>query len=1100
MRRFAASPLGPAGQRGVFARYLSSNGSASVRAHTVKGSSPLAGGTPGVIGVRREDKNKWERRAPIAPRHVEALVNQGLRVVVQPCTRRVFMDTEYLEVGAEIREDLSECAAIVAVKEVPPELLLPGRTWCFFSHTIKAQPSGMALLDVALEKNVRLVDYECITETGNKGGKRLVAFGAFAGYAGAIDFLRGLGERFLALGFSTPLLHIGSAFMYPSLEEAKRAVSLAGDAIRKHGLPKALCPFTAVFTGTGNVTQGALEIFKLLPHELVKPGELPGLCERADGTHVSVTREDCHKLYLSIATAEHMVRRRDGGAFDKAQYYAEPELYESVFQDDILPYSTVICNGMYWDARFPRLFTREDVHRQVVSGRDKLLGVCDITCDADGSVPTRQFASIEQPFHILNAMTEEISFSLDEAGVLFHAVDHLPSELPREASEHFGDCLLPFLPALASERAPVTPGKGLAGSDHLPMPIRGAIIVEGGALGKNFRYITQLRELQRSALADEVPTLRSGAFRSHGALAAPPASCTLELTGHLFDTHLINRVCDICEAEEARLQILLLEVGRNGEDTTFVSFMVKSHSSEDLEVLVDKIKQAAAEESVQFRRASAGAGGNKASTVVVELSAQRKVLVLGSGYVARPMVEYLLRRPENVLTIASIDRKEVEALAEQTGGSGGRVLSKVVDLGAAQAGSADAAAAVENLVKDADMVISFVPAPLHAGVARLAVQYKVPLITASYVSPEMQSLHDAAQEAGVLLLNEVGLDPGIDHLSAMRMIDSAKAAGSKIIRFSSLCGGLPAPEAAGSNPIGYKFSWSPRGVLTASRNPARFMEDGVLQEIPGENLLASGRPLTINNAFALDVLPNRDSTQFAELYGLADAPTFFRGTLRYRGFCNRMLALAKLGLLDLGPLPALQSSSRRRWLAELLGAGAAGPGAAEALAEQPAGLIAALRARLAAGPDAEDGLDFVCWLRLLEDEDLPSGVPVDRPVDVTARLLQRPETAFQPGERDMVIMRHEIDVQRTDGQFERHVSTLIEYGEPHGTTAMAKTVGLTTGICAQLVLDDPARFGAGVQRPLRPQWYEPVLPLLEAEGIRLSEHVEPLFEASRKVC
>mmetsp|Transcript_63390 Transcript_63390/g.148872 ORF Transcript_63390/g.148872 Transcript_63390/m.148872 type:complete len:522 (+) Transcript_63390:74-1639(+) len=460
------------------------------------------GGLPRVVGIRREDKNKWERRAPLAPRHVDELVRQGLKVVVQPCTRRVFTDDEYQEAGAEIREDLSECSTILAVKEVPPELMLPGRNWCFFSHTIKAQPSGMPLLDAVLQKKVRLVDYECITGTGSRGGPRLVAFGAFAGYAGAIDFLRGLGERFLSLGFSTPLLHIGSAFMYPTLEEAKRAVSLAGEAIRKNGLPKAFCPFTAVLTGTGNVSQGAMEIFKLLPHELVSPTSLPHICKKAEKGQLQ--REDCHKIFLSIATAEHMVKRRDGGPFDKQAYYNQPESFTPIFQDTVLPYATVILNGMYWDARFPRLFTRDDLHGLVESGRDKLLGVCDITCDADGSVPTRQFASIEQPFHILNAMTGQISLSLDEPGVLFHAVDHLPSELPRESSEHFGDCLVPFLPYLAEELAPTEPGPSdqLAGSGKMLMPIRGAIIAEGGALTREYRYIDQLRK-RRAATEEE---------------------------------------------------------------------------------------------------------------------------------------------------------------------------------------------------------------------------------------------------------------------------------------------------------------------------------------------------------------------------------------------------------------------------------------------------------------------------------------------------------------------------------------------------------------------------------------------------------------------
>eukprot|EP00931_Biecheleriopsis_adriatica_P048173 TRINITY_DN27833_c0_g1_i1.p1 TRINITY_DN27833_c0_g1~~TRINITY_DN27833_c0_g1_i1.p1 ORF type:complete len:1140 (+),score=250.85 TRINITY_DN27833_c0_g1_i1:57-3422(+) len=1088
-----------------------SGNAASVRAHMPrpKGPTAVAGGKLGVIGVRREDKNKWERRAPIAPRHVEELVGQGLKVVVQPCTRRVFTDREYEAAGAEVQEDLSECSTVLAVKEVPVELMLPGRTWCFFSHTIKAQPSGMPLLDAALKKKVRLVDYECITETGSKGDKRLVAFGAFAGYAGAIDFLRGLGERFLALGFSTPLLHIGSAFMYPTLEEAKRAVRLAGEAIQKNGLPKALCPFIAVFTGTGNVSQGALEIFKLLPHELVEPAALPGLCERADSSGIS--GEDCHKLYLSIATAADMVRRRDGGAFDKADYYAAPEQYESIFQDAVLPFTTVLVNGMYWDARFPRLFTREDVHRNVVNGRDKLLGVCDITCDADGSVPTRQFASIEQPFHILNAMTEQISHDLDEAGVLFHAVDHLPSELPRESSEHFGDCLLPFLPALASEMAPTSPAasQAKAGSESLPMPIRGAIIAEGGALAYDFRYITQLRDVQAGKV---VEAEGEAADFTDGKWPAPPAYCTLELTGHLFDTRLINTVTDLCEESRARLQILLLDVGGSMGDASFLSFVVMAHSDRHLQELVEKIERAADEASVAMRRADhqalAKTSAEKASNEQAGSSAAsgppRQVLVLGAGYVAQPLVEYLLRRRENAITLASLQLQEAKDLVSGIAGAGGRVVPEELDVTAAEAGSKAAQQKLEALVKAADLVVSLVPAQLHVGVAKLCVTHGIQLVTASYVSPAMQALDAEAEKAGVLLLNEVGLDPGIDHLSAMKMIDTVKDAGGEVLRFSSLCGGLPAPEAAGSNPIGYKFSWSPRGVLVASRNPARYKEDGIVREISGEELLAHGRPITINNSFALDVLPNRDSTMFAELYGLTAAPSFFRGTLRYRGYCDRMLALAQLGLLHVGPRPELRDAgswTRRRWLAELLGAGSAagGAAAAEALAEQPALLVAALRARLASCDVCpEVGLEFVDWLGLLEEQPLPDAVPGDSPIDVVAKLLQRPETAFQPGERDMVIMRHELDVRRQDGQLERHVSTLVEYGEPNGTTAMAKTVGVTAAICAQLILDSPQHFGSGVQRPLRPVWYEPVLPLLEAEGICLKEHVEPLNEAQSR--
>jgi len=1044
----------------------------AVRAHG--GAERQNRGSPGVLGIRREDKNKWERRAPMAPNHVRALVGQGIRIIVQPSTRRVFTDDEYRSAGAEINEDLSECATICAVKEVPVDLLLPGRTWLFFSHTIKAQPAGMPLLDAALERKVRLVDYECITKTGNRRDQRLVAFGHYAGYAGAIDFLRGLGERFLALGFSTPLLHIGSAFMYPSLAEARRAVELAGEAIQTRGLPLALCPFTAVFTGSGKVTNGALDIFKLLPHEMVAPRDLAGVCSG---------HSDSHKLYISIATAEDMVRRRGGGPFDKAEYYAEPEKFEPIFKDIVLPHSTVIINGMYWDQRFPKLFTREDLHEHVVAGHDRLLGVCDITCDADGSVPTRQFTSIEQPFFVFNALTEKVSTSLDDPGVLFHAVDHLPSELPREASEHFGDCLLPFLPDLAHARD----------SEELSPQIRGAIIAEGGRLAPDFRYIDQLRSLSGADADDAGSAGGPAGLQAHG-VHGPPACATLEMSGHIFDTNTINRVCDVAESAKARLHILSVDVGTTAHDESFLSVLVMAQTEEHLKKVEAEIEGVAAEAKVALRRVGPESRAKSAQArggATLQLAGpKREVLVLGAGFVSGPLVEYLLRRPENSLTVASAAQKEVEVLVRRFGS---RVRPEVVDIAST---TAEALAATEALVCAADIVVSLVPASLHVGIARLAIKHQKHMVTASYVSPEMQALDDEARAAGVLIMNEAGLDPGIDHMSAMKMIDEVKASEGHVVSFSSLCGGLPAPEAVGASPLGYKFSWSPKGVLLAARNAARWRQDGELREVPGDQLLSHSRPLTLNNAFALDVLPNRDSTTFAELYGISDAPTFFRGTLRYRGFCERMLALAHLGLLEPGPSAALAAAPGQawplcRWLAQHLGLGA---GATRA------DLEASVREALAAqrlGPEAvSTGAGFVAWLGLTGDGAVPAEAAADSPVDVVAQLLQRAEMAYLPEERDMVVMQHELVSVRRDGAVEKRVGTLIEYGIPRGATAMSRTVGLAAAICAQLLLDGPAeRFGTGVQRPVRPEWYAPVLAELAAEGIRMEERTETIAEA-----
>jgi len=1040
-----------------------------------------SGGRPGVIGIRREDKNKWERRAPLAPRHVQTLVSQGFRVLVQPSNRRVFTDEEYKRAGGIIQEDLLECSTILGVKEVPPDLLLPGRNYCFFAHVIKAQPAGMPLLDTLLERCVRLLDYECITETGKRGDKRLVAFGSFAGNAGAIDFLRGMGERFLALGFSTPLLHVGSSFMYNSLKEACRAISIAGEGIMKNGLPSQLCPFTIVVTGTGNVAKGSLEILKLLPHEMVEPEQLRSLCESDD-----VNR---HKVYISVAKAEHMVCRRDGSPFDKKDYYATPDKYVSRFQDDILPYSTCVVNSMYWDERFPKLFTRDDLREKVQRGQDKLLGVCDITCDADGSVPTKMFTSIEKPFFVYNALTDAVNESLDEPGVLFHAVDHLPSELPAEASEHFGECLINLLPPLANSLAPVHPNED-GGAASFPIPLKGAIVTSGGALTASFNYIDQLRAARavEEGAPEDGDADAGDDIQVHAHGHGPPACATLEFTGHLFDTHLINRITDLVEAAHAKLHFLTIDVGAKSSDPTFASMMLMTHSEKRLQKLVDSVGKAADAANVAMRRVPSGTtlGIPKVSPQVQRLEAGKKILVLGSGFVVAPLLAYLLRRPENNIVLAGFDKEQIEDLASKH--PAGRVRPEVLNVVATDESSV---AKREELLKECDLVVSLVPAMLHVEVAKMAVELRKNMVTASYVSDQMQALHEKAQKNGVLILNEVGLDPGIDHLSAMQMIDTARANGSRIVSFKSLCGGLPSPEASASSPIQYKFSWSPKGVLVASQNSARYRQNGHIQEVPGEKLLGSYESLEIEDEgvkLELECLPNRDSTVFAKLYGLEDSDTFFRGTLRFAGFGEKMLYVAAAGLLQPGPLPdlveAAKSGGRRRWLAKLVGA----------KGDSVEAIKAATSAsfKKAGGKNDAVGWEFLEWLVLLDEgASFPEGCAIDQPVDVTSRLLMREENLYKPGETDMVVMFHELVVQLKNGQLERQTATMINFGEPHGDTFMAKSVGITPAICAQMILDAPkGTYGAGVQRPLTAQWYNPVLELLDAEGIRLNEKSE----------
>ncbi|MFM7853056.1 MAG: hypothetical protein ACKO96_14350, partial [Flammeovirgaceae bacterium] len=183
---------------------------------------------------RRENKNKWERRVALIPSLCKKLIDNGIRVVVQPSKLRCFTDKQYAEQGCEISEDLSEAIVILGVKEVPLNLLLESKTYFFFSHTLKGQPHNMPLLKEILKKKIRLVDYECIKDTNPdpKKSQRLVAFGRFAGLAGTIDFLQGLGEFLLHKNLCTPFMHVGSSYMFPSVEDAKKAIDNIGSMIK----------------------------------------------------------------------------------------------------------------------------------------------------------------------------------------------------------------------------------------------------------------------------------------------------------------------------------------------------------------------------------------------------------------------------------------------------------------------------------------------------------------------------------------------------------------------------------------------------------------------------------------------------------------------------------------------------------------------------------------------------------------------------------------------------------------------------------------------------------------------------------------------------
>jgi saccharopine dehydrogenase (NAD+, L-lysine forming) len=433
------------------------------------------------LGIRREDKYQWERRAPLTPSHVARLVREwGLDVYVQPSTLRVFPDDAYREAGAKVQEDLSPCGVIVGVKEIPPGAFQAGKTYLFFSHTTKGQPYNMPMLKHMMEKGCQLIEYEKIVDDQ---GRRLVLFGRHAGLAGMIESLHALGKRLAAEGLEdleNPFAEMKQPYQYQDLGEARAHLERVGERIIRDGLPASLTPFVVGFLGYGNVSRGAQEILDCLPVDELQPEMLFSL-ERYALSNKTV--------YKVVFEEKDTVIAKDGlSAFSLEHYWQHPEGYRAVFSR-YLPYLMVLINGIYWDERYPVLVSAADV-KELFAGpkRPALRVIGDITCDIEGSIaPTRKATLPDQPCYVYDPMNDTIQDGVDNLrGPVIMAVDILPTEFPVDASAAFGDALLPFLPAIAAADS-----GGSFADWNLPEPMKKAVVLYQGKLAGPYRYLAE---------------------------------------------------------------------------------------------------------------------------------------------------------------------------------------------------------------------------------------------------------------------------------------------------------------------------------------------------------------------------------------------------------------------------------------------------------------------------------------------------------------------------------------------------------------------------------------------------------------------------------
>jgi len=422
--------------------------------------------------------------------------------------------------------------------------------------------------------------------------------------------------------------------------------------------------------------------------------------------------------------------------------------------------------------------------------------------------------------------------------------------------------------------------------------------------------------------------------------------------------------------------------------------------------------------------------------------------------VVKPIVEYLMANNIRLLIASPMKERADEMI-------NGNPLGSSADW------SMNDKTMLEKLVSEYDLTVSLLPYMFHAEVASVCLRFRKPLVTTSYVQPGMLALHEDAKKAGILFLNEIGLDPGIDHMSAMRIIDHIHQENGKVEEFYSLCGALPAPEAA-DNPMRYKFSWSPKGVIMASRNSALYLKKGKKVFIAQEDLFKDRFDYMFPNIGELDVYPNRDSISYIDIYGIPETKTMYRGTFRFKGWCETLDVMKSLGMLD-DTLKDYTGMSYADFLAE------------RSVAQSPdRKKNNELHPQLYEKSKVNESLSF---LGFFSDEKLKYNLT--SPFEITSdRMIEKMMLA--DNERDMVILQHIFLAGYPDGKKEVIKSSLVDFGSPSTNTSIARTVALPAAIAVKMILERKIGL-TGVYRPVVPEIYNPVLNELSTLGIVLKE-------------
>ncbi len=378
----------------------------------------------------------------------------------------------------------------------------------------------------------------------------------------------------------------------------------------------------------------------------------------------------------------------------------------------------------------------------------------------------------------------------------------------------------------------------------------------------------------------------------------------------------------------------------------------------------------------------------------------------------------------------------------------------------------------KDLILGVDIVISMLPAHMHVDVAKDCIAFKKNMVTASYISNEMKQLEDDAKASGVTIMNEIGVDPGIDHLSAMKVIDNIKDTGGKLLDFETFTGGLVSPE-SDDNPWNYKFTWNPRNVVLAGQGGAvKFIQEGTYKYIPYHKLFRRTELIEIEGHGMFEGIANRDSLKYRSVYDLDDIQTMFRGTLRKPGFCRAWNAFVQLGATDDSyTIPNSENMTYREFINLFL-------------PYNPTDSVELkFRHYLNIAHDDIVLFDKLAWLDIFKE--IPVGIPNASPAKILQSILER-KWSLKKDDKDMIVMWHKFVYENDEGNRKELQSSMVIKGKDTLDTAMAMTVGLPVGITTKMILegiiDEP-----GVHIPIKEQFYNPILNELKTFGIEFIE-------------